>query len=199
MPVPVGFYEATFLFSNDDSSRISTSALGFLFLGVTPPTASEAANDLQGISSGSGMPFAGGEMIDDWSFEGVSVAQGTSEGDLVGQELVTVPGTVTDSTVPMNCSLIVQKNTALGGRRNRGRMFIPPIILNDGAVDVAGNIAPGPLATIQGNFNDWYAALVAADWEPALFHQGAGAPVPTAITSFTVQSLIGTQRRRMRS
>jgi hypothetical protein len=130
---------------------------------------------------------------------GLQVAKGTATGDLLGQHLGSFPGTLSDNVIPSNCAMIVTKNTALGGRRYRGRMFFPPIILNEGAVDPAGNINSSPLASIQGNFDAWFDALIAGDWGPALFHQGAGAPAPTGITSFTVESLCGTQRRRMRS
>jgi hypothetical protein len=198
MPVPDGFYEATFLFRNDASPRVCTFSLGFVRIDLTSPTAVEAAQEIKDVTYADGMPFDNAEMINDWFIDGVSVAKGTSTGDIVGQALQTLQGTVVDSCVPSNCALIVKKNTALGGRRYRGRMFVPPVILNEGAVDAAGNILSSPLALIQANFDQWHAALIAADWGPCLMHQGAGAPAPTLITSFTCDSLIGTQRRRMR-
>lgn len=198
MPVPEGFYEATYIFKNEASPRLATFSLGFVRVDLSTPSASAAAIELRAHAVADGMPFDNAEMINDWFFEGVSVAQGTSTGDIVGQSLLSVQGTLVDASVPSNCALIVKKNTALGGRRFRGRMFVPPIILNEGAVDAAGNILTSPLASIQGNFDLWLAAMIADDWAPVLFHQGAGAPAPTAITSFTCDSLIGTQRRRMR-
>jgi hypothetical protein len=199
MPVPDGFYEATFLMKNSASTRIATCSLGLLSLDVTPPDADAAADDIYAIAVAAGNPFAPGQMIDDWSFEGVSVAQGTSTGDIIGQHLQHADGTVSDSVPPSNCAVLIKKNTASGGRRYRGRLFLPPIFLNEGAVDPAGNIAGSPLTSMQNQWNSFYDDLIAGDWVPTLFHQGAGAPSPTAITSFTVQSLIGTQRRRMRS
>lgn len=199
MPIPEDYYEARFLFQSNASPRVMSTACGFLRDDLTTPTASEAALEIRELSVDTGMPMDNAEYIDDYTFLGVEVALGTATGDIIGQDLLSAVGTLVDSVVPSNCAMIVQKNTASGGRRYRGRFYFPPIILNDGAVDPAGNINSTPLGTMQGNFDAWWTALVAAHWVPVLFHQGAGAPAPTPITSFTVQSLIGTQRRRMRS
>jgi hypothetical protein len=199
MPVPDGFYEATFLMKNTSSPRVATCSLGLLSLDVTPPDAASAATSIYNIAVGAGRPFNAASMIDDWQFLGVNMAQGTATGDILGQHLATITGSVTDNVPPSNCAVIIKKNTALGGRRYRGRFFLPSIFLNEGAVDPAGNISSSPVGTMQTQWDTFHAALLSNDWEPALFHQGAGAPVPTAISSFTVQSLIGTQRRRMRN
>lgn len=199
MAVVDGFYEATFILKNTVSPRVATTALGFLFTDVDQPTPSEAADDLKTIVVGSGKLFAAGSMIDDWIFLGVHVAQGTPTGDLLGEANTSVTGTVVDSSPPSNCSVLVSKQTALGGRKYRGRMFLPPCHLNEGAVDAAGNILTSPLGVIQGYINTTLGALVVANWQPVLFHQGTSPPDPTPITALTAQSLIATQRRRMRS
>jgi hypothetical protein len=199
MPVPDGFYEATFLFKNNVSPRIATSSLGFLNVNLTQPSASDAADDIDNIVSASTHMFSPGLMIDDWLYLGCHVAQGTPTGDILGEANQSTAGSLADNAITSNCSLLVDKLTALGGRKFRGRMFLPPIHLNEGAVDAAGNISSGPLATIQAAINLTILALVAADYQPVLFHQGVAPPVPTPITALSAQSQIATQRQRMRS
>jgi hypothetical protein len=138
-------------------------------------------------------------MIDEYSLEACIASFGTIDGDVVGEFHDHEQGTVSDSPITSNCALLVKKNTALGGRRNRGRFYAPPTFLNEGAVDASGNIAAGPLATLQTLWTNLFNELATADLEPQLFHQGAGAPVPTPIVAFTVDPMIATQRRRMRS
>lgn len=198
MPVPDTFYEATFLFKNDVSPRIATTALGFATTDITPPDASEAANAIHNIVRATGNVFAPGNMIDDWHYLGCHVALGTPTGDLLGELNSDIAGTLVDNAITSNCACLVTKSTALGGRRYRGRMFLPPFRLNEGAVDAAGNIAGATVTAINTSLFNTLTALATGTWFPVLFHQGAGAPDPTPITALTCQSLIATQRRRMR-
>jgi hypothetical protein len=137
-------------------------------------------------------------FIDDWTFQGVTVALGTSTGDQIGQHLGVKVGNVSDACPPSNCAVLISKNTALGGRRYRGRLFFPPVKLNEGAVDQSGNMSGGSVTDYQTTWDGFVGNLGVSQLEPVLFHQGASPPVPTPITSFTVQSVIATQRRRMR-
>lgn len=199
MPVPVGYYDATFIFQPVIGTRQSTFSLGLQFGSTPDPTPTAVANDMFTIATATNMPFNAAKMIDDWTLQGVSVAQGDAGGDIIGQKLQVVTGTLVDSTIPLNGALLVKKNTTSGGRRNRGRMFVPPVHLNEGAVDSIGIIGSAQLAPIQTMFAAWFTAIVAGDYIPQLFHQGVGAPGPTGISSFTCTPLIGTQRRRMRN
>lgn len=200
MPVPVGFYEATLLWKATTGPKTFTSAIGLLdiHIPIQSPDATTVADSVYNVFTSVGKPCASGSMIDDYQFLGVSVAKGTSTGDVVGQHLQTVTGTVVDTCPPCNCSLLITKNTALGGRKYRGRMFVPVAELNEGAVDQSGNILSAQLGPIQARWTAAFTALQAAFLEPILFHQDGGVTDPTPITSLTVQALIATQRRRMR-
>jgi len=102
---------------------------------------------------------------------------------------------------PNNVATILRKSTALGGRRNRGRMFIPnPIegevssagVYTGGAIiswnSAAGAILPGgSIHTAFGFLGD---AVVLHD---------TGSQTPAVVTNLTCQSRVGTQRRRLRS
>ena len=200
MPVPEDFYEATFIWKVNTSPKEMTCSLGLLDVSIGGPrSAGDMADDVYTVATTSSNIGAADSMIDEYSFLGVVVAFGTPTGDIIGQHLATVVGTVSDSPITSNCALLVNKNTALGGRKFRGRFFGPPCLLQETAVDGSGNILGAVIPTLQARWDGLYDDLIAADIVPHLFHQGLAPPVPTPITSLTVQSQIATQRRRMRS
>ena len=199
MPLPVDIYECTLLWQALAGTRVFTSAFGAGDLDLGGPrSATDMADDVFTATQGSGGLCAAAAMIDDYKFLGVSVSLGTSTGDIIGQHFATITGTVSDACPPSNFSVLVNKSTALGGRRYRGRMFAPPVWINEGAVDSVGLISGSTLSNTTTLWNNFYNSLVTADIQPVLLHQGAGAPIPTPITAFTVQALGATQRRRMR-
>jgi len=107
----------------------------------------------------------------------------------------------TTAAVPNNVATILRKSTALGGRRNRGRMFVPcPLESETSAAGVytgpgitawntaAALIMPGgSIHTAFGFLGD---AVVLHD---------EGSQTPAVVTNLTCQSRVGTQRRRLRS
>jgi len=111
--------------------------------------------------------------------------------------------------IPQNSALLVSKGTALGGRRNRGRFYVPGL-LNEGVVDNVGNVSA---STYQPLFTAFLEdLLVEANTnvlEMVLFHSyewtgdvdpgpPPGFPAPTVVTALTVNGRIATQRRRLR-
>lgn len=112
-------------------------------------------------------------------------------------------GAVTGETMPPNVSLLVRKTTARGGRRGRGRMYLPWVLRDDGVDDV-GNVNSGPLANLQTAADDYLTGLLAlSDPAPMVILHSAGgstAPgTPNAVTGLVVDQRIATQRRRLRS
>jgi hypothetical protein len=63
-------------------------------------------------------------------------------------------------------------------------------------VDENGIIESSALALIQVSWSAFYTALVAGHTLPVLLH--ADGSTPNAITGFIVESVIATQRRRLR-
>lgn len=122
----------------------------------------------------------------------------------------TVAGTRSSLSQPPNCAVLVKKLTGLGGRRQRGRLFIPWFVT---AADVGedGNIDPAVVTTIQSAIDDLQDVLsdTGGTWthvienrfydkpwtDPTreLTHIGSSAPV----LGMRVEGQIATQRRRM--
>lgn len=101
------------------------------------------------------------------------------------------------SSAPANVSVLVRKVTALGGRRNRGRMYLPTP--SSTAVNESGQLVTATLAAYQTSINNWKAAVLAITGVEAMviLHNAPGFD-PQDITSLTVQQLVATQRRRLR-
>lgn len=99
--------------------------------------------------------------------------------------------------LPNNCAVLIKKLTASGGRRNRGRMFVPGI--PEGDVDSVGTISGTPLSAWQSIADDLWSTFVAhsAVDNVVLFHDSAP-HTPTVVTDLQVATRIATQRRRMR-
>jgi hypothetical protein len=100
-------------------------------------------------------------------------------------------------------ALLVRKNTDLGGRHNRGRLYHPG--WTETRVGADGVIPEASLTEAQGTFDNWYASLGEDHGIPmVLLHAERdkfGNPQeldPTAVTGVSVESTVGTQRRRQR-
>ena len=102
--------------------------------------------------------------------------------------------------LPNNCSVLVRKSTALGGRRNRGRMYIPCPI--ETTIDAAGVFTVGEVNswnTVLGLLMPGGTVHTAFGFlgDPVVLHE-TGSQTPAVVTGLTCQNKIGTQRRRMR-
>jgi hypothetical protein len=84
---------------------------------------------------------------------------------------------------------------APGGRRARGRMFLPPFGLHEGNVSPNGMLEDDFVADTQAILALWF-----ADIDMVLLHDSAtpGAPEPYPLTNLVLDNRIATQRRRLR-
>ena len=162
--------------------------------------------------------FAQDEFADAWKASldnQVAITQTTAiKGD--GTEVFTtgvsssapVYGTGSKSSLPPSCALLIKKSTGLGGRKQRGRCYIP-WTLAEGLVDEVGHIDNGERTNMQNAANAWLAALSGTGYFMAL----AGRTYDRAwnipnrvllavenrgeVTSLLAEPVIATQRRRM--
>jgi hypothetical protein len=172
----------------------------YITYGVSPPggkTATQMANDLRGYFLANVWSASARGTI--WSLGKTSVQFRSGINTIeLGENLTVTAGTVSDTSAPpIGGAVLVRKVTGLGGRRNRGRMYVPPFFLNESNVDYLGNIDGATLSVVQNWFNAWYNAMVAATYVPQILHSDGA--VGTNVTSFSVQQKLGTQRLRMRN
>lgn len=196
--IPAGFSECTFVFRCQGIDRDITWSLGFEDDDFGTTTAEEQSLAMYGYWSATGRPYAAAQMTTQWSFLGTSVVKMQEEGPLTGQTFVTIPGSKTGAPVPVNCAYLARKNTTLGGRRNRGRAYLPPLFGDETTVDQAGEITVATVNSINALILAAFVAMIAGGIHARLFHTEAPF-TPTPVTGMTVQSTLATQRRRMRS
>jgi hypothetical protein len=133
----------------------------------------------------------------------------TREGISGGEPIVDVsgsgvPGQQTLTTLPSNCALLMHKRTARGGRRGRGRMFIP-WCLNEPSVEENGQLTDLAMTAFTNVANTFLSALSEGQTPMYILHNtsepGTDHPTsagsPDLVTVLSVDRLIGTQRRRL--
>jgi hypothetical protein len=129
----------------------------------------------------------------------VIVRLGTDGGeDLLGSATNAVVGGLTGGAPPPNVAVLVHKRTARGGRRGRGRLFLP-WFCSDNDTNEDGTLLPALVSSVQTAAGVWLAALATNDVPMYILHspgQTAEGP-PNEVTSLTVSSLVATQRRRL--
>lgn len=92
------------------------------------------------------------------------------------------------------------KTTARPGRRGRGRMYLPWVLL-DTEVSETGQVAAGSITTLNTKGAGWLAALAAGPGPfPMVLLHGGIIPlgvVPDIVTSLTTDPIVGVQKRRL--
>lgn len=108
-------------------------------------------------------------------------------------------GTQDGDPSPINTAVLVQKRTTTAGRPGRGRSYWPGFLVDTG-VDDSSHITSGPLAGYQSAADDLLAAFEAGTLTGMVVLHLAGSSdvTPSLVTSYNVQSLVATQRRRLR-
>jgi hypothetical protein len=135
----------------------------------------------------------------------IRVSLGTDGGeDLVGELAGTTVGGRIRTSLPPNCALLVHKTSARGGRRGRGRMYLPWFV-DETECDEAGVILPASVTQYQTSMNTFRGALSTGGNPMVLLHQpsepGTVHPTtpgpPNVVTGLVVDRIIATQRRRL--
>lgn len=117
---------------------------------------------------------------------------------IVGTDTGSIAGSRSGESPSPNVAVLIHKRTAAGGRRNRGRMFVPWGV-TDAEVNEDGTLLGTVISPWNGALNSWRTLLTTASLPPVVLHSvGLTLPgVPTPITSMTVDPVVSTQRRRL--
>lgn len=129
----------------------------------------------------------------------IRISLGTDGGeDLVHDATLTTVGGRGLTAVPPNVAVLVHKRTARGGRRGRGRLFLPWAIAANNVIE-AGTLVTSEVTVIQTAMNTFLSALATNTVPMVLLHNaGQSAPgAPDPVTTLSVDRIISTQRRRL--
>ena len=148
----------------------------------------------------SGTIFEPSSHTEDWTMGPFVASIMTSTGPQIGTGEFSNQGEIpTQTTLPQNCAILVQKRTARGGRKGRGRMYWPPVYPNEATTGPTGLLDAGAHTAWQTAMTEFHALSVAESQPLVLLHsEAAGAIAPDNITSLVAQQRIATQRTRLR-
>lgn len=194
MHIPEGFQNIRYIFQLDGVPDPMSFGIGAApELTATPSETAHTAYTAYVTNVASATPF----MNTGWQFTGTQVTRTIDGEPVIGEWNEPYVGTGSNPTPPTNSSILIKKLTSSGGRKNRGRIFWPVSQLNEADVSNAGLMGTLLTAQFQEQWTNFLEALETAGLSPFLFHSD---PVDTAtpIQAFQVQSLLATQRRRMR-
>lgn len=188
--IPPGFALITWRFSCDGDSEEMLSTCGVSDEGT--------ANELAQLASDSFTDaFAENMISQSYTFLGCRSAVGQDGGPPDTGEYDTLwVGSADPTRYAPNTAILLKKTTGVGGRANRGRMFLPPIWHEMGGsnVSAAGVMGLDVVGEIQTAVDTWFGPL-----EPVILHDDSSpVSVPTPITAITVQARLASQRRRLR-
>lgn len=155
------------------------------------------ATDIRSAWTGTGHPFEANLIADSTRLDSVKVYIRTEVGLVLGENTTLLNGTRATQPPSPQVACIVKKRTALVGRRYRGRFYLPASFLVAADVGPSGIIATPAVTSLQTRMNAFLEELSLALVPMVLLHTLAPF-TPTFVTTLQPESLIGTQRRRVR-
>jgi len=110
-------------------------------------------------------------------------------------QTVNAAGTFGSDNAPPQVAALIQKLTGFAGRSQRGRMYIPSV--DEEGITIIGTFDAARLAAMQTAANAFLIDLQTQDVPMVLLHSDP-ALSPTPVVQLNVDSLVATQRRRLR-
>lgn len=188
MIIPVGYYHIQHFFGGTSLPNGAAITYGLGGFGAgTPAEAAEACHDA----------FASTFLLDMSSTTQIVETRakaGPNDVGPFGSYTEILVGGQTDSPVPPNTALLVEKRTAVGGRSGRGRFYLPGV--PEGSVPGSGILT----VTIQGFWQARADAFLTAleTFSTGMYVLHNTSSDPTSVTDLQVDPVVATQRRRLR-
>lgn len=193
MPIPTGFCEVSYIHAAVGSTNPMVCVWGHNYPGDTVAGFTSVAHALNDIW-GENMLL---NMSDDISLQETVVRVGQDGAPTIqSYSGGSFAGGMSASMLPNNTASLIKKGTALGGRRGRGRCYLPPVGEEQAAL---GRLNSDIVTFLGVNTASWLNDLETVDLGPVLLHTGTGTlPPPSPVISLSVDPLLATQRRRLR-
>jgi hypothetical protein len=208
MTIPVGFAQITHKISVADNGRAA-----YVVYGVANPTDMDAASVALAADAAWSANLAKAMTTEGITNEtlaklGPDASGPSAQVAVEGGTGVEIPPTCTPQV-----AYLISKNTALGGRRGRGRMYIPAV--KEESVSVLGRLDTGITSRISAKLGPFLVALTTDDIPMVLLHDpptrwdlvdgqprrvptSGSIPAPTPVLNLSLSPVVATQRRRNR-
>lgn len=194
MAIPPGYADVSIRLTNSAMQRPAFITFGIDPSGTNPDS---IAGEVYGSFTTAGAFFS--RLDSGVTIGPVTVRLGQDGGEaLIGVSDVTSAGGATLASPPPNVAVLVHKRTNRGGRRGRGRWFLP-WYLTETDVDEAGQILTAAVTPIQAALTLTLNNLSAQGNPMVILHEPGltSAGVPDVVHTLTVDRLVATQRRRL--
>lgn len=192
--IPDGYGQATFHFSLIGSPKSMSWSVGYAYSGAAdaPGNASQLYDD----SVVGGAPYAPSNYLTSYTYDQVTTIVNDGGIFYLGAAGGSVAGSHVGAAAAPNVALLFKKVTGIGGRKNQGRFFTPPLHFGEDQIDALGTIDGSNVTAVNSTYIQYHTAMETANLMPVVLHSDSTAP--TGIASFTLQTTVATQRRRLR-
>lgn len=194
--IPVGYGLAVMTHAVPFAGQTQLCTFGFNVADIDDDP-NDIAEGLSALWAGGSGPCAPSTVADSTRFNGTKVYIQKEVGLVLGEHTANIDCTRSTQPPAPQVALICKKRTALVGRRYRGRMYLPASYLVGTQVGPSGVIDTTALAAIQTRMTNWLADMASSLQPVVLFHTTAPFTA-TPVTSLVLETVIGTQRRRVR-
>lgn len=123
------------------------------------------------------------------------IRAGTVGGEITASHFGSAEGGEAGSSMPPNIAVPVTKFSALGGRKNRGRMFLPGVA--EGHVGADGVLSGAVIEGFNSSLGAFMTELEAIDATPHILHSDPE-DAPTEIIALVCGTVIYTRGSRLR-
>lgn len=208
MTIPSGYGQVSVEYSGPGAPTGAVNVFGIADPGSTTPAAIAAT--VRSIWGTRIMP----NLTDDVVLSKVRVKLGPDDTGAFGEVSAATGGSLAVTSLTPNTAFLVNKGTELGGRRGRGRMFIPGVA--EGDADDSGTVLGSRLAALNTALTQTLDDLALNSIAMYLLHSPATVwvlnsdgqprrqpldlpiPDPDLVLSLSAAAKVATQRRRLR-
>lgn len=192
MLIPEGFAQVNWIFGGSAAPTGAEVTLGISINTWVDPL-QDLAQALHGFWEDSVLPLQCSEI----ALQSTRVKAGPNDTGQMVEYSEPLGGGSSAEAVSPQVSVLVSKQTVVGGRRGRGRMFVPGTPETD--IGSNGTLSVGAIGFLQAAFDELHQALDTNNTAAFLLHtETPSQPAPYFIESFAVQVRVATQRKRMR-
>jgi hypothetical protein len=188
MIIPAGFAHIVHLFAGDAIPTGASVTYGIDTNGVGDPNL--IASLCHGAMADTFVELMGPST----SLNETLIHVGPSPDGPVGNYAEVVVAGNTGAQVTPQVAVLVRKRSLLGGRKNRGRFYLPGLI--EGGVNEGGLLSEATYTAWQSAASAFLTALDTAGHAMVILHNAVGAPTP--VSALVLDTKVATQRRRLR-